>query len=288
MAQIQKGQTFADGDLVTGVKLNNIVDNASLNPEAITDQTPVSGYDVQGSDYVLIYDNSATALRKASIADILNSSSGNTIRTTTINGVSGYGIAVSVPSGQVFAVNGNSSFVGSGNSFSGDVSINGISTLNGATVINSTIAFNGSTITGNATLNGNIVIGAGKTLTLDSAPTLPLHSATKAYVDSVSSLNIKAFAKFAGSTGTYSGAKNIASITKVTTGTYNVVFTTPMANTDYIINSNCTNNGSSSGWVTIYNQTTTGFQAYTAYPVSFGGGQLPYDPTAVFFTVISN
>jgi hypothetical protein len=283
MPQITKGETFADGELVTGLRLNNIIDLATLNAVAITAQTAVASFDIESTDTLLVYDSSANALRKATIDDIFRS--GQTIIATQISGKAGVSLTFVSGTGYPIYLNSPTVLV-SDASIGGNATITGTATITGITTFNSSIVFNGSTITGNATINGNVVIGTGKTLTLDSAPTSSLHAATKGYVDSSGS--IKAFAKFAGATGTYSGAKNISSVTKVTTGTYNVVFTTPMANTDYIINSNCTNNGASSGWVTIYNQTTTGFQIYTAYPVTFGGAQLPYDPTAVFFTVVSN
>ena len=284
MAQIQKGDTFADGQLVTAARLNALLDSAILNPNAITDQTQVSGGDIDNGDYLLVYDVSATALKKAYVTDILNSNNGSPIRTTGINGVSGYGISVGLPSGQTFTVNGNTSLAGATNTLAGDLNVAGILSITGTATFSSPITFSGSTIAGNATLNGNILIGAGKTLTLDSAPTTALQAATKAYVDSSWS---KAFCKFNGSGGIMS-AKNVTTVSRVSTGTYNVTFTTAMANADYIISASCTNSGATSGWVTIYNQTTSGFQIYTAYPVTYGGGQLPYDPTAVFFNVVSN
>ena len=36
MGAISKGHTFSDGDTVTAAKLNNLVDNATLNNDAIT------------------------------------------------------------------------------------------------------------------------------------------------------------------------------------------------------------------------------------------------------------
>lgn len=100
MAQILKGQTFADGDLVTGLKLNNIVDLATLLPNAITDQTALTAFDVQSTDYFLIYDASATALRKASVDDLFRS--GQTVKFSSISGVSGSNLAVSIAGGYFF------------------------------------------------------------------------------------------------------------------------------------------------------------------------------------------
>jgi len=110
MAQILKGQTFADGDLVTGLKLNNIVDLATLLPNAITDQTALTAFDVQSTDYFLIYDASATALRKASVDDLFRS--GQTVKFSSISGVSGSNLVVSIAGGYFFTVNGNTNITG--------------------------------------------------------------------------------------------------------------------------------------------------------------------------------
>jgi hypothetical protein len=110
MAQILKGQTFADGDLVTGLKLNNIVDLATLLPNAITDQTALTAFDVQSTDYFLIYDASATALRKASVDDLFRS--GQTVKFSSISGISGSNLAVSIAGGYFFTVNGNTNITG--------------------------------------------------------------------------------------------------------------------------------------------------------------------------------
>lgn len=153
MAQIQKGDTFSDGELVTAGRLNQLVDSALLNPNAITDQTAVTGYDIQNGDYLLVYDSSDSALKKATVTDILNSTYGSPIRTTTINGVSGYGITVGLGTGQVFTVNGSTNFAGAGNSFAGNVNITGDSNITGNTAI-----------TGNLTVGGNITVTGNNSL----------------------------------------------------------------------------------------------------------------------------
>ena len=148
MAQIQKGDTFADGQLVTASRLNALVDSALLNSNAITDQTAVSGYDIQDSaDYLLVYDGSAAALRKASVGDILNSNNGSPIRTTNINGVSGFGIAVGLSSGQTFTVNGITNLAGASTTIGGNMIVGGTANITGNTVM-----------TGNLSVGGNIVI----------------------------------------------------------------------------------------------------------------------------------
>ena len=73
MAQISKGDTFTDGQQVTGARLNQLVDSASLLAGAITDQPNITAGTVASGDSVLLYDLSATALREANVSDVLGS-----------------------------------------------------------------------------------------------------------------------------------------------------------------------------------------------------------------------
>lgn len=107
MPQIIKTETFADGELVTGLRLNNIIDLATLGLQSITAQTAVSSYDVQSTDYFLIYDSSASALRKASVDDLFRS--GQTVKFSGISGIAGADLAVAIASGFLFVINGNTS-----------------------------------------------------------------------------------------------------------------------------------------------------------------------------------
>jgi hypothetical protein len=63
MAEITTTQSFADGDTVTAAKLNNIVANASVGSEIITNRSELTTVD-GAADFVLGYDTSATDLRK--------------------------------------------------------------------------------------------------------------------------------------------------------------------------------------------------------------------------------
>ena len=110
MPQIIKTETFADGQLVTGLRLNNIIDLATLGTQSITAQTAVSAFDIESTDYLLVYDASATALRKATIDDIFRS--GQTIKASSISGVSGANLAVSIAVGYFLSVNGNTNITG--------------------------------------------------------------------------------------------------------------------------------------------------------------------------------
>lgn len=73
MPQILKGDTFADGQQVTGARLNQLLDSAQLLVGSITEQTALTAGTVEAADQVNINDNSASALRKATVGDILGS-----------------------------------------------------------------------------------------------------------------------------------------------------------------------------------------------------------------------
>jgi hypothetical protein len=73
MAQFSKGDTFTNGEQVTGARLNQLVDSATLLAGAITDQTSITANTVASGDSILLYDLSATALREANVSDVLGS-----------------------------------------------------------------------------------------------------------------------------------------------------------------------------------------------------------------------
>lgn len=85
MPQLNKGDTFADGQQVTGTRLNQLVDSATLVPGAITEQGAVTANDIQTADQLLIYDNSAAALRKATVGDVFGASIPLNAETITAN-----------------------------------------------------------------------------------------------------------------------------------------------------------------------------------------------------------
>ena len=70
MAEISTTQSFADGDTVTAQKLNNIIANASIGEEAITNRIELASVD-GANDFSLIYDASANALKKIKPNNIL-------------------------------------------------------------------------------------------------------------------------------------------------------------------------------------------------------------------------
>ena len=104
MPQLNKGDTFADGQQVTGVRLNNLIDGATLLSGAITDQTNITPNTVASSDSILLYDLSATALREANVSDVLGSNLA--ITTSAIIGGPGVDLVVTPAAGQKVDVAG--------------------------------------------------------------------------------------------------------------------------------------------------------------------------------------
>ena len=74
MAELTTSQSFADGDTVTAAKLNNIIANASVGAEIITNRSELTSVDAS-NDFVLGYDASATGLRKIKPTNIVADSS---------------------------------------------------------------------------------------------------------------------------------------------------------------------------------------------------------------------
>ena len=70
MAEITTTQAFSDGDTVTATKLNNITANAAIQTEAITNRSSETTVD-QANDLLLMYDASATALKKISLSNVI-------------------------------------------------------------------------------------------------------------------------------------------------------------------------------------------------------------------------
>ena len=99
MPQIQKGETFADGQQVTGARLNQLIDSATILPNIITDQTNIATNGVASNDTTLIYDTSATALREANVSDILNSNL--PVTTSSITAGNGSDVVISPQDGTI-------------------------------------------------------------------------------------------------------------------------------------------------------------------------------------------
>lgn len=111
MAQISKGDTFVDGQQVTGVRLNQLVDSSTLLVGAVSDQTPVTANSLLATDTTLLANGN---LRKATIGDILNSNL--PVTTSAITGGTAVDIIITPSAGQKVGV-------------AGELTVSGISVL---------------------------------------------------------------------------------------------------------------------------------------------------------------
>jgi len=93
MPQLNKGDTFADGQQVTGTRLNNLIDGATLLVGAIADQTGITANTLESTDTLLV--NDAGVLKKATVGDVLNSNLDANLDVVT---------AVTLKSGQIEGV----------------------------------------------------------------------------------------------------------------------------------------------------------------------------------------
>ena len=135
MTQISKGDTFANGEQVTGTRLNQLVDSSTILAGAITEQGAMTVNTVASNDSVLLYDLSATALRKPTVGDLLNSNL--PVTTSAITG--GAGVDIVVTPAATFKVD-------IAGAFEAD-SINSV----GATTVGGTLS-----VTGNATFTAGV------------------------------------------------------------------------------------------------------------------------------------
>jgi hypothetical protein len=104
MAQIQSPETYVDGQQVTASRLNNQTNGAILLPGAVTDQTAISG-GVASADTVIVHDASASAIRKATVTELLGG--GVPVVASSVTGVAGSDLILAGASGQNVEVSGN-------------------------------------------------------------------------------------------------------------------------------------------------------------------------------------
>ena len=134
MAQIQSPETYVDGQQVTAARLNNQTNGATLLPGSITDQSALTANTIAVADTLLIHDASASALRKATASDLLNS--GISLTTGAIIGNTGVDITITPAAGQKTQVNNNLTVTG-------DETINGGLTVTGNTICDAALTVNG-------------------------------------------------------------------------------------------------------------------------------------------------
>ena len=160
MAQISKGDTFTDGQQVTGARLNQLVDSSSLLIGAITDQPNITANTLQSTDSTIV--NDGGVLKEATIGDFLNSNL--PITTSSILGATGVDLVLTPAAGQKVDIAGNIEAddinvtddltVGDDATISGDLVVTGGSTLTGNVVVD-----NGFTSNGIANFTGTLQVG---------------------------------------------------------------------------------------------------------------------------------
>ncbi len=147
MAQIQSPETYVDGQQVTATRLNNQTNGAILLPGAVTDQTAISG-GIASGDSLLVHDLSASALRKATVAELLGG--GVPITTSAIAASSGADLVLTPAAGQKVDVAGNAEV--------DDLNVTDDLTVGGDATVTGTLL-----VTGSSTLTGNVIADNGFT-----------------------------------------------------------------------------------------------------------------------------
>lgn len=139
MAQILKGDTFADGQQANAARLNQLVDSAVVLVGAITEQTAMAANTVEATDETVISD--AGVLKKVQIGSILQSNL--PVKTSAITGGTGVDLVITPASGQKTDVAGPleaDSINSVGNAtVGGTLNVTGATTLNSASVTSLTI-----------------------------------------------------------------------------------------------------------------------------------------------------
>lgn len=136
MPQISKGTTFADGQQVTGVRLNDLVDNATLLPGFILDLANITANTLASNDSIAVYDLSAAGLREARISDVLNS--GLAITTNSITGVTGGDLIITPATGQKVDIAGGGSFEADNLNITQSITVGNAITAGGNVTLNTT------------------------------------------------------------------------------------------------------------------------------------------------------
>lgn len=175
MAQISKGDTFVDGQQVTGARLNQLVDSSVLLVGAITDQPSITANTLQSTDTTIV--NDGGVLKEATIGDFLNSNL--PITTSSITGGAGVDIAVTPAAGQKMDVAGafeaNSINSTGATTVGGNLTVTGSSTLTGNVIADNGFTSNGvASFAGTANFTGTLQVGGSVGYVLYEVATLAL------------------------------------------------------------------------------------------------------------------
>ena len=174
MAEITTTQSFSDGDTVTATKLNNIQGNASIQPEAITNRTAETTID-QANDLLLMYDASATSLKKITPSNLIKAGT-----------ASDFPVTGNATIGGTLGVTGASTLTGNA-TIGGNLSVTGNSVVKAGTAASPAIQPTGDTNTGIFFPAADTIAfseGGAEAMRIDSSgnvgigissPTSPLH-----------------------------------------------------------------------------------------------------------------
>lgn len=130
MAQIQKGDTFTNGQQVDAIRLNQLVDSSVLLVGAITEQTAMTPNTVTADDTTLIADNGT--LKKVTAGSLLGSNI--PVTTSSVTGVTGSDIVITPPSGNKVNIAGSFQTTGS-STVDGTFSVTGPASFNTPTAV---------------------------------------------------------------------------------------------------------------------------------------------------------
>lgn len=159
MAQISKGDTFADSQQLTATRLNQLVDSAQLLVGAITEQPSITANTLEATDSTIV--NDAGSLKEATIGDILNSNLA--ITTSEVNGGTGVDMIVTPDAGKKLMIIG--AFEADSMNSVGALTVGGNATVTGTLDVTGAVTTDGDlTSEGAFTANGAVNIG---TKTLD-------------------------------------------------------------------------------------------------------------------------
>ena len=270
MGQILKGDTFNNGEQVTGSRLNQLVDSATLLVGSISEQVSMTANTLEATDSILV--NDSGSLKKATVGDVLNSNLG--ITTSSVTGGAGVDIVITPAATKKVDVDG--AFEADSENIIGNSTIGGNLSVTGTTTITGNLTANGTT-KANLTTDSTVV-----TQTTGDNSTKP---ASTAFVQAqvAASNYIKAFCKNSGTT--INNGFNIASVTNPSVGQYIYTFTNPLPDANYVVNATaiCTVN---SQFCYVVSQSTSSFRVDTGFPVSYGGAFVLANTASMMVSVL--
>lgn len=168
MSQIQNGYVWTSGEICTADHLNQMLNSATLNAEAVSGQTSVAS---AMADTVLLFQNSSGELRQATVADILQTPN-STLKPDAITPATSSGnLSITTGGGNITidANSGGASLQGAVTYISGtsDLSIVGVHThiyghqtsgdvQSGVTITSN--SYSGGDGTGVITLQGDVTV----------------------------------------------------------------------------------------------------------------------------------